>query len=161
MLNYLPDLNYIFTVLLQLFIVIILGFVHRWLQAHTTAKQRDILHQVAGEAYAYAKAVYVEHDGAGKLAAAMAYLSSRLKARGITFTPDEMRAAIEKARLAYKAATTQPGEPEPIEKIVEKIVQAPLPAGVQQIIDAARTLSVSATETPTVDQQAAAPAQSA
>ncbi len=122
------------------------GFVINWLLAHTTAKQRDTLHQLGEEAFAFAKTVYINHDGPTKLAAAVAYLSSRLREKGLNVTPDEMRAAIEKAYLAYQAIITQPIAPDQQVQIVEKTVPTAIPEEVQKLIDAA-----SAFNTPVVN----------
>lgn len=113
------------------------GYVVNWLQAHATAKQRDTLHRLGEEAFAFAKTVYVNSDGPSKLAAAMAYFSSRLKEQGINVTPDEMRAVIEKAYLGYQAIITQPVAPDQQVQIVEKLVPAAIPDEVQNLIAAA------------------------
>lgn len=142
--NNLPELNNIGSLLLDviyLISVFILWILHKWIGAHTTAKQRDMLHRFADEAFAFAKTVYVNSDGPTKLAAATSYLSSRLKEKGITVTTDEMRAAIEKAYLAYKAITTQPAATDQPEKIVTVETPAPIPVEVQQIIVAAKALA--------------------
>jgi hypothetical protein len=118
-----------------------------WLQAHSTAKQRDTLHRLGEEAFAYAKTVYVNSDGPSKLAAAMAYFSSRLKEQGINVTPDEMRAVIEKAYLGYQAIITQPVAPDQQVQIVEKPVPAQIPDEVQKLIAAASAFAVPAVTT--------------
>jgi hypothetical protein len=160
--NILPDLNNIGSILLEVVALILIfalvqirGFLLRWLQAHTTDKQRETLHRLAEEAFSYAKTVYVEHDGPSKLAAAVAYLSSRLKENGITVTRDEMRAAIEKAYLAYKAITTQAAPSDQPLQIIEKEVPALFPDEVQKLISAASAFTA-ATSTPipaTTEQQ--------
>lgn len=67
-----------------------------WLQAHTTAAQRDVLHKIAAEAVAYAAQAYKDFDGDVKLDRAVGYVKSHLPA-GITITTDQVRGAIEKA----------------------------------------------------------------
>lgn len=114
-----------------------------WLQAHATAQQRDTLHRLGEEAFAFAKTVYINHDGPSKLAAAVAYLSSRLKEKGIDVTADEMRATIEKAYLGYQAITTQPVAPDQKVQTVEKLVPAQIPDEVQKLIDAAGAFAAS------------------
>ncbi len=118
-----------------------------WLQAHTTSQERAMLHRIGEEAFAFAKTVFIDHDGPTKLAAATAYLSSRLIEKGINVTPDEMRATIEKAYLDYKAATTQPTAQDQPVQIVEKIVPAVIPDDVQKLIAAANAFSAPVTNT--------------
>jgi hypothetical protein len=121
-----------------------------WLNAHTTAKQRDTLHRLGEEAFAYAKTVYVSSDGPNKLAAAVAYFSSRLKEQGINVTGDEIRATIEKAYLDFKTKTTQPVAGDHQVQIVEKPVPAVIPDEVQKLITAATAFAAPAVIT-TVD----------
>lgn len=145
--NYLPELSNIGNLLLEVVTVCILfalaqfkDFLLNWLEAHTTEKQRQTLHRFAQEAFSFAETVYASNNGPSKLAAATAYLSSRLKEKGITFTPDEIRASIEKACLDYKAATTQP---KPADQPVITVEKPVIPPEVQQIVDAAKALASS------------------
>lgn len=157
----LPELNNLGNLLLDIVTLIVIyallqikGLLMKWINAHTTVKQRDALHRMADEAFSFAKTVYADSNGLDKLVAATAYLSSRLKEKGITVTDEEMRAVIEKARLAYKAITTQPVHADQPEKIVE--VPAPLPDNVQQLIAAANAFTTAGAVTnPTADLQAA------
>lgn len=115
----------------------------KWLRAHTTAKQRDTLHRLGEEAFAFAKTVYIDHDGPSKLAAAVAYFSSRLEEIGIDASTDEIRAAIEKAYLAYQAITTQPIATDTAPIIVgpPQVIEKPIAPEVQQLLDAAKVFS--------------------
>lgn len=61
--------------------------------------QRELLHKVAGEAYAYAATVFKSEESQVKLAQALEYATQQLGHRGIRVTPEEIRAAIEAAYL--------------------------------------------------------------
>ncbi|MDF2651812.1 MAG: hypothetical protein K0Q73_7617, partial [Paenibacillus sp.] len=61
--------------------------------------QRELLHKVAGEAYAYAETVYKSSESQIKLAQALEYATQQLGRKGIKVTPAEIRAAIEAAYL--------------------------------------------------------------
>lgn len=63
------------------------------------ATQRELLHKVAGEAYAYAATVFKSEESQIKLAQALEYATQQLGRRGIKVTSAEMRAAIEVAYL--------------------------------------------------------------
>lgn len=74
-----------------------------WLDGKLNVQQRELLHKIASEGFAYAQTVYKELGGEEKLQQALAYASDQLAARGIEAAPEEIRAAVEKAYLAYKA----------------------------------------------------------
>ncbi|MEK5036346.1 phage holin [Paenibacillus sp. FSL R7-0302] len=76
-----------------------------YFDSNTDAKQRDLLHKVAGEAYAYAATVFKSEENQVKLAQALEYATQQLGRRGIKVTPAEIRAAIEAAYL--KAQVTE------------------------------------------------------
>lgn len=79
--------------------------VNAWLEARTTAAQREVIHKVAGEAFALAQTTFKEAGGERKLQEALQYASLRLTEQGIVVSPTELQAAIEKAYLEYKAKT--------------------------------------------------------
>lgn len=74
-----------------------------WFDAKLSVSQRELLHKIASEGFAYAQTVYKELGGEEKLQQALVYASDQLEARGIKVAPEEIRAAVEKAYLAYKA----------------------------------------------------------
>ncbi|HEY2492171.1 MAG TPA: phage holin, LLH family [Paenibacillus sp.] len=75
-----------------------------WFDAKLSVSQRELLHKIAYEGFAYAQTVYKDLGGEDKLQQALVYASNQLEARGIKVAPEEIRAAVEKAYLAYKAA---------------------------------------------------------
>ncbi|MGG4504199.1 phage holin, LLH family [Paenibacillus polymyxa] len=79
--------------------------VNTWLEARTTAAQREVIHKVAGEAFALAQTAFKEAGGERKLQEALQYATLRLAEQGITVSVVELQAAIEKAYLEYKAKT--------------------------------------------------------
>jgi hypothetical protein len=109
------------------------------LESKTTATQRQTIYHLAGEAFAYAEAVFKESNGPQKLDAAFGYLSSRLKGLGISIGETDIRAAIEKAVLEYNAKTKPPDIKEPV--TVEVPVEKPIAPEVQQLIDAAKAVA--------------------
>ncbi|MDN4085985.1 phage holin [Paenibacillus polymyxa] len=74
-----------------------------WIDARTTESQRVLLHKLAEEGFSLAKTAYKEADGPKKLQEALSYVTGQLEQKGITLTPVEVQAAIEKAYLDYKA----------------------------------------------------------
>lgn len=74
-----------------------------YLDSKTDDKQRELLHKIAGEAFAYAETVYRSEASQVKLAQAMEYAAQQLGRRGIPVTADEIRAAIEAAYLNAQA----------------------------------------------------------
>lgn len=80
-----------------------------WLNSKKAAADADeknklqaLLWAKAVEAYVYAETAFVELDGAGKLDEALWYVESKLALLGISFTAEEIRAAIERAWLEYE-----------------------------------------------------------
>lgn len=78
-----------------------------WLEARTTAAQRETIHKVAGEAFALAQTAFKDLGGQAKLEEALSYALKQLGKRGISVSAQEVQAAIEKAYLDYKAKTVQ------------------------------------------------------
>lgn len=78
-----------------------------YLDSKLEATQRELLHKVAGEAYAYAETVYKSKESQVKLAQALDYATQQLGRRGINVTPAEIRAAIEAAYLKAQTPTVQ------------------------------------------------------
>ncbi|WP_226000878.1 phage holin, LLH family [Paenibacillus sp. BJ-4] len=76
-----------------------------WLDARTTAAQREVIHKVAGEAFALAQTTFKDVGGVRKMQEALQYASLRLTEQGIVVSSTELQAAIEKAYLEYKAKT--------------------------------------------------------
>lgn len=72
-----------------------------WLNARTTAAERELLHKTAAEGFAYAETVFRDYGGVEKLTEAQAYLDRRLRELGLSFGTAEVRAAIEKAVLEH------------------------------------------------------------
>lgn len=66
-----------------------------WIVARTSAAQRDLLHKVAAEAYAYVELQY--GGGTDKLAAAADYVTARLSLSKLGLTGEDVIAAIQRA----------------------------------------------------------------
>jgi hypothetical protein len=73
-----------------------------YIDSHTTAAERQLLHAVAGEAVAYAGTVFKEQNGEQRLVNALSYVNTHLKPYNISFTEAELRGAVEKAYASYK-----------------------------------------------------------
>ncbi|MDQ0046051.1 LL-H family phage holin [Paenibacillus polymyxa] len=107
-----PYVNTIVTAAAGVLTAFVLGGLNRlktkvnvWLEARTTAAQREVIHKVAGEAFALAQTAFKEAGGERKLQEALQYTTLRLAEQGITVSAVEIRSAIEKAYLEYKAKT--------------------------------------------------------
>ncbi|MDQ0492790.1 phage holin, LLH family [Paenibacillus brasilensis] len=79
--------------------------VNTWLETRTTAAQREVIHKIAGEGFAFAQTAFKEAGGERKLQEALQYASLTLSSQGIVVSQVELRSAIEKAYLEYKAKT--------------------------------------------------------
>ncbi|MDP1513060.1 phage holin, LLH family [Paenibacillus ottowii] len=79
--------------------------VNVWLEARTTAAQREVIYKIAGEGFAFAQTAFKEAGGERKLQEALQYTTLRLAEQGITVSAVEIRSAVEKAYLEYKAKT--------------------------------------------------------
>ncbi|WP_342426528.1 phage holin, LLH family [Paenibacillus sp. FSL L8-0158] len=79
--------------------------VNVWLEARTTAAQREVIHKIAGEGFSFAQTAFKEAGGERKLQEALQYTTLSLAEQGITVSTVEIRSAIEKAYLEYKAKT--------------------------------------------------------
>ena len=87
-----------------LLVTVLIGAVNKlkkkasdYFDANLTVKQRELLHKIAAEAYAYAESVYKDQNGDEKLIQAFNYVSDKLGDAGLSITADEIRGAIEKA----------------------------------------------------------------
>lgn len=74
-----------------------------WLDSKLSVQQRELLHKIATEGFAYAQTVYGQYGGADKLQEALKYVEEQLQKKGIPVSTLEIRAAIEDAYLKYKA----------------------------------------------------------
>jgi LL-H family phage holin len=111
-----PYLNDVVSALVSLVSAAIVAFilwlrkkVTAYIDAHTTASQRLLLHTVAGEAVAYAGTVFKEQNGEQKLSKALAYVNDHLHT---SFTEAELRGAVEKAYADYTKPPVSPEVPD-------------------------------------------------
>lgn len=105
-----PYIISIVTALIGILATIITGSIQKaqkraaaYYNAHTNEKDRELLHKIGKEAFAWAETIYKEYEGDVKLNKAYEYASDKLKSVGIDVSGDEIRAAIEKAVIDYKA----------------------------------------------------------
>lgn len=75
-----------------------------WIDSKTSLAERELIHKIANEAYAYAEKQFKETGGPTKLSEAYDYASRLLGNAGIKVEPEEIKAAIEKAVLEYRKA---------------------------------------------------------
>ena len=103
-------LNQLLPDLLTLLALVVIFYVRRlvayllpkaeaWLNAHTTAKQREMIADLSHEAFAYAETVYRSKTGADKLNEALKYFNSNMSKYGLQLSPEAIRAAVERAWL--------------------------------------------------------------
>ncbi|MGR6763223.1 phage holin, LLH family [Paenibacillus sp. T2-29] len=134
--------------------------VNVWLEARTTAAQREVIHKIAGEAFALAQTVFKEAGGERKLQEALQYASLTLSSQGIVVSQVELKSAIEKAYLEYKAKTKavlatelQPNE-EATQAAAKEAVSS-LAAQVTAILSQATGADTVASATPEIHQDTA------
>jgi Bacteriophage holin of superfamily 6 (Holin_LLH) len=104
-------LHQVILLLLQMVVFTLLLLAHRlfpmvrnWLQHHVTQRERQILALIGREAFTFAEAAFVGKSGGEKLEQAMAYALRALDRTGLSFSADEVRAAVESAvREAHNA----------------------------------------------------------
>lgn len=105
-------LSYVVTAVALVIIAFVLRYWRAfgaWLRAKRAAAQADeknklqaLLWAKAVEAYVYAETAFKDLDGAGKLNEALRFVEDKLTQLGISFTAEEIRAAIEKAWIEYE-----------------------------------------------------------
>ncbi|URJ42215.1 phage holin, LLH family [Paenibacillus polymyxa] len=107
-----PAINTIVTAILGVLVTFALAGINtlknkanNWLDARTTDAQREVIHKVAGEAFALAQTAFKEAGGERKLQEALQYASLTLSSQGIVVSQVELKSAIEKAYLEHKTKT--------------------------------------------------------
>jgi len=73
-----------------------------WIESKTSLAERELIHKIASEAYAFAEKEFKDNGGATKMSEAYNYASRLFGNAGIKVSPEEIKAAIEKAVLDYK-----------------------------------------------------------
>ncbi|MGR6127223.1 phage holin, LLH family [Paenibacillus sp. SER-28] len=135
-----------------------------WLEARTTAAQREVIHKIAGEGFAFAQTAFKETGGERKLQEALQYTTLRLAEQGITVSAVEIRSAIEKAYLEYnsktKAIVTESQPNEEVTQAAAKEAVSSLAAKVSEILTQATGLEVT-TKVESVTVQDTSPAERA
>ncbi|APB78385.2 phage holin, LLH family [Paenibacillus polymyxa] len=138
--------------------------VNVWLEARTTVAQREVIHKIAGEGFAFAQTVFKEAEGERKLQEALQYTTLRLAEQGITVSAVEIRSAIEKAYLEYnsktKAIVTESQPNEEATQAAAKEAVSSLAAKVSEILTQATGLEVT-TKVESVKVQDTSPAERA
>ncbi|OPX92707.1 MAG: hypothetical protein A4E53_00361 [Pelotomaculum sp. PtaB.Bin104] len=85
--------------------------IEAWIEAHTTATQRETIRKLGLEAFAYAETVYREKKGSDKLQEALAYFNQHMSKYGLSnLNADVIRAAVEAAWLEDKRKEFAPVE---------------------------------------------------
>lgn len=109
-----PYIGEIVQALVGLLVMVLLGIlavlrkrVEAWIDAHTSNTQRALLHKMSDEAFALAKARFVDGQGNLKLMDAMDYVRDKLIVHKIPFDDKAIEAAIQKAYYDYQAKTSQ------------------------------------------------------
>lgn len=104
-----PYISSIVVAIIGLLATVIIGAVNKlkkkasdYFDANLSVKQRELLHKVASEAFAYAETMYKEYNGDDKMKEAYSYVSEKLGDAGLSISPQEIRAAIEKAWVDNK-----------------------------------------------------------
>ncbi|MNM07370.1 Phage holin protein [compost metagenome] len=72
-----------------------------WINRKTSLVERELIHKIASEAYAFAEKEFKDNGGPTKLSEAYNYASRLLGNAGIKVAPEEIKSAIEKAVLDY------------------------------------------------------------
>lgn len=99
-----PYLTAIATAGLGLLATLLLAFIaslrtklEAWVVARTSSAQRDLLHKLASEAYAWAEQQYGQGNGQAKLSEAVRYVLERLRLDKIGISAEDATAAVQKA----------------------------------------------------------------
>lgn len=74
-----------------------------WIEKQKIVKDRELLHKIASEGFSIAEQTLTGSNA--KFNLAFSYTSEMLGKAGVKISPDEMRAAVEKAVLDYNAKT--------------------------------------------------------
>ncbi|MCV9947788.1 phage holin, LLH family [Paenibacillus sp. BT-177] len=166
-----PYVNTIVTAAAGVLTAFILGGLNKlktkvnvWLEARTTAAQREVIHKIAGEGFAFAQTAFKQAGGERKLQEALQYTTLQLAEQGITVSAVEIRSAIEKAYLEYnsktKAIVTESQPNEEATQAAAKEAVSSLAAKVSEILTQATGLEVT-TKVESVTVQDTSPAERA
>lgn len=97
-------LHQVILVLVQLLVFGLLVWVHRympilrkWMEQNLNEKERKVLAMIGKEAFVFAEQAFRDLHGQGKLDQAMKYALSIIDKKGLSYTEDEVRSAIENA----------------------------------------------------------------
>lgn len=93
----------ILTTIVLAFIATLKTKINLWIDTKTSASQRELIHKIANEAFAYIESTMKDQGSKTKLSAAYMYASEKLGQLGINVTKEEIDAAVEKAVLEYNA----------------------------------------------------------
>lgn len=106
--DYQPYIDTIVQALVGLLVVFVLGVIaalrsklEAFINARTTAAQRETLHKLAKEAMALSESAWASGNGDAKMLAAIRYVSQRAGELGIDISPETIRGAVEKAVMDY------------------------------------------------------------
>lgn len=111
-----PYLETIFLALMSLIASLIVAAlvglrqkVFKWIESRTSREQRELLHQMAEEAFSLVEKLYKSEHSQTKLDEAKNYIYDRIKEHGLNISEKEVVAVIEKAVLDYntKVKSTQ------------------------------------------------------
>jgi len=81
----------------------------KWIKAHTTATQQELIKQLGQKAFVYAETVFREKNGADKLHEAISFFQKHLDSQGLTgvnLNYNMIRNSVERAWLADKSLRT-------------------------------------------------------
>ena len=111
--QFLPDLLYLIAAVVFSYVGMVVRRLYptadKWINAHTSATQQELIRQLGQKAFVYAETVFREKNGADKLHEAISFFQKHLDSqglRGVNLSYNMVRNEVERAWLADKSLRT-------------------------------------------------------
>ena len=111
--HFLPDMLYLIAAAVFSYVGVVVRRLYpaadKWIKAHTTATQQELVKQLGQKAFVYAETVFREKSGADKLHEAISFFQKHMDSQGLSgvnLSYNLARNAVERAWLADKSSRT-------------------------------------------------------
>jgi len=111
--HFLPDMLYLIAAAVFSYVGVVVRRLYpaadKWIKAHTTATQQELVKQLGQKAFVYAETVFREKSGADKLHEAISFFQKHMDSQGLSgvnLSYNLARNAVERAWLADKSLRT-------------------------------------------------------
>ena len=130
--QFLPDMLYIVALAVFSYVGMVVRRLYpaadKWIKAHTTATQQELVKQLGQKAFVYAETVFREKNGADKLHEAISFFQKHLDSHGlngVNLSYNMVRNEVERAWLTDKSLRTFDVTTELEPAMTEKLLELP------------------------------------